>query len=74
MPRKVVLPPFMHSSVEQEVLDIGWCVLIVSVDGPSNLLVALRNIDPELGAHAFHVQCVLALAPHGFVCERKVCK
>ena len=44
--------PFMHLSVEQEVLDVGWCVRIISVDGSSNLPVALRNANPELGAHA----------------------
>eukprot|EP00439_Symbiodinium_sp_Y106_P080046 s803_g18.t2 len=77
MPWKVVSPPFMHPSVEEEVLDFGWRELIVSVYRSSNLSVALWNVDsvdPKLGAHALHVQCVLALAPHGFVCECKVRK
>eukprot|EP00439_Symbiodinium_sp_Y106_P057960 s1604_g8.t1 len=64
----------MHPWAEEEVLDVGWRELIISVYRSSNLSVALWNVDPKLRAHAFHVQCVLALAPHGFVCECKIRK
>ena len=68
---KVVAPPFVHSSVEEEVLDVGGRELIVSVYSvyrSSNLSMSLWNVD----AHALHVPCFLALAPHGFVCECNV--
>ena len=68
---KVVAPPFVHSSVEEEVLDVGGRELIVSVYRSSNLSVSLWDVDPKLGAHALHVQCVLA---HGFVCECNIRK
>ena len=77
LPWKVAVPPFMHPSVEEEVLDFGWRELIVSVYRSSNLSVALWNVDsvdPKLGAHALHVQCVLALAPHGFFCNGNIRK
>ena len=69
LPWKVAVPPFMHPSVEEEVLDVGGRELIISVYRSSDLSVPLWSVDPKLGAHALHVQCVLALAPHGFVCE-----
>ena len=69
MPWKVVVPPFMHPPVEEEVLDVGGGELIISVYRSSNLSVPLWNVDPKLGAHALHAQCNLALAPHGFVYE-----
>ena len=44
--RKVVMPPFMHPLVEQEVLDVGRCVVVVPVNVSSDLSIALRSVNP----------------------------